>query len=82
MTDQNEVEIGYICFKGPHVAFRGESDYGCCGSKAFAKVYIRVEVEHRNPRGEEYTAQDVADSLARHIAEAEAHGWCDTDADD
>jgi len=79
MSDR--VEIGYVCFKGPHIALVGEDDYGVCGSKSFARVYVTVEVEHRNPRGEEFTAEDAAEEIRRRVAEADAHTWCNNKED-
>lgn len=75
MTER--VEIGYVCFKGPHISLIGGEDHGVCGSKAFARVFVSVEVEHPNPRGEAYTAEDAADAIRRVVEEAERCAWCD-----
>lgn len=55
--------VGYVCFKGPHAAWAGESDYGVCGSKAFASIVIDVVENYPNPRNESYTAEDAAAQL-------------------
>jgi hypothetical protein len=68
-------EVGHVCFKGPHPSWVGEVDHGACGSKAFARIYVTVEADFLNPRGEDYTSEDAAAALREIISEWDA--WRD-----
>lgn len=72
--------IGSICYRGSgnggHVALIGNSDYGACGSKYYAEVYVVVEAKP-DWEGEVKSAEDVAEYIAQVEADAEAHRWCE-----
>ena len=39
------IEIGMLCHKGSgHSAFRGETDYGVCGSKSVGKFMLSLDL--------------------------------------
>ena len=65
------VEIGKVCYKGLHVALNGETDYGVCGSHYYATVYVTVEVDRPNPRGEEIALAAVAEEIRRRVEVAD-----------
>lgn len=73
------IEIGKVCYKGNHLALHGEEDFGFCGSKYWATLYLTIEEDFPNPRGEEFSIEDAAEQLKRIVANAEAHAWCDAD---
>jgi len=69
------IQIGYVCYKGPHAAFTGEDDYGVCGSKAYAGIYLTIEEHHPNPRGETYTPEAAATALKERVSAAQTSPW-------
>lgn len=70
----SQEKIGYVCYKGPHAAFAGEDDYGACGSKTFANIYVVVDND-TSPRGEHYSAEDAAAEIRRAVADAESNRY-------
>lgn len=74
------VHIGSICYRGSghggHVALVGNSDYGACGSKHYAEIYVEIEVDP-DYQGEVMDVEDVASAIAAEVTAAEAHDWCD-----
>lgn len=69
---EGRVEIGRVCYKGPHLSLVGETDFGVCGSHDYARIYVTLEEDYPNPRGEVFTAQEAADEIARVVREHEA----------
>jgi hypothetical protein len=76
----SQEQIGYVCYKGPHPSFIGDPDYGACGSKEFARIYVVVESERlESPRGETYSAEEAAEAIRQMAVESDAHSWCRED---
>lgn len=70
------VEIGKVCYKGGgHPAYHGDDDFGACGSKYYATIYVEVEEDYPNPRGEHYTSEDAARDIQLLVREAALRGW-------
>lgn len=68
----DKVKIGFVCGKGHgHTQFVGEIDYGACGSKTVAEIFVTVE--EREDLYPEYrglmTAEDVAGELREIVNE-------------
>lgn len=70
-----KIPIGKVCYKGPHASYLGESDYGACGSHEYGTIYISVEWEYPNPRGEVFDLNNVAEMIARLFEEDEIRRW-------
>lgn len=64
--------VGKVCYKGNHAIFDGESDYGVCSSHEYATIYLSIEEDRPNPRGERITAQDVAEDLRFLVVDRES----------
>lgn len=78
MTD--ETVIGMICYKGNHIALKGEVDYGCCGGHYYAEIRLSVVPLQDNPRGEETpsakpVAQELEGIVGREQAYRDAEEW-------
>jgi hypothetical protein len=71
MTDR--IEIGRVCYKGPHAYFVGDPDYRVCGSHEYATIYLTIEQNLPNPRGEVYTLEEARERIAEAFAAAETH---------
>jgi len=60
------VEIGMLCYKsGGHSAFRGEIDYGVCGSKGVGAFTLSLNVESGR-----FNESELLNEAAEYIAEA------------
>lgn len=74
MTEK--VHIGFVYGKGNgHLQLQGEPDYGCCGGKKTADIYVIVEdLPDLYPSYREiYTAETVADEIAGIVREWSEH---------
>lgn len=70
---RGRVLIGSVCEKGNHLAFRGEEDYGTCGSHYFASIYVSLSENWRSIRGQEPpSAEEVAQAISEIVAREEA----------
>lgn len=66
----SEREIGYVCRRG-HYVFDGEDEYGYCGTKRIAGIYVRKDdaVEFYPPGSDDmgtwsgYSEADYSDDL-------------------
>lgn len=74
MTER--IEVGKVCYKGNHVYFVGDSDYGTCGSHEYATVYMSLEIDYPNPRGEKISLEDdIVSELRTIVQESEKFRW-------
>lgn len=71
VSDNNRVPVGNICFKGPHLSWIGQEDHGVCGSKYFATIYLTVEDDYPNSRGESVSLDGIAAALRGIVANEE-----------
>ena len=73
-----KIEIGKVCMKGPHPAYEGQSDYGCCGSNYFATIYVTLEEDYPNPRGEGFDLSKTAKMIAELVKAEEERAWSES----
>jgi hypothetical protein len=39
----NRIKVGYVCGRGNHVQLVGQDDYGSCGTKQIATIWIEAD---------------------------------------
>ena len=83
-----KVHIGFVCGKGNgHTQFRGGLDYGCCGGKRVADVYVTVEEledlypEYRGLKSSADVAEELADIVEEWDRQRESEMWDALDKD-
>lgn len=68
----DRVKIGAVCYKGNHLDLDGMDDRGVCGTHEYQSIYLTVETDYPNPRGDEpVTAEQVARFIRNAIEEQE-----------
>lgn len=77
-----KVHIGFVCGRGNgHTQFAGEIDYGCCGGKRVAEIYVTVEEldglypEYRGLKSSEDVAEELADIIEKWDLQREKEMW-------
>ena len=76
--------IGFICGKGHgHTQFKGEIDYGACGSKEVAEITVTVTdredlyPEYRNLKSSADVAKEIQEIIREWDAWREEKRWED-----
>lgn len=78
--EAERVKIGAVCYKGNHLDLDGMVDRGVCGSHEYQSIYLVVETDYPNPRGDApLTASHVATTIR---ATVEADEQADRDPSD
>lgn len=66
-----KVEVGKICYKGNHTSYYGEADHGACSGHYWATIYLTVEEDRTNPRGEAVDPEYLKEQFTSMVRDAE-----------